>query len=226
MTIQNYIKNKKNNKFSLRGIPIEIQNKTTLDYGDIKNTIEKSFSMVPDYFIDLVRQIKVGHFEYLKNKDLQAAYHNKVIYISGEIDNTKQLLSFLIHEIAHAVETSFSQLIFSDGKIEKEFLIKRKQAWQALKQKGFNIELHKSLKTDYDDEFDFFLYKKVGYTVLGSLTANIFHSPYAMTSLREYFADGFEAFFMNDNIYLLKKVSPILFFKISSLLKIQDDYYV
>ena len=98
--------------------------------------------------------------------------------------------------------------------------------WAVLKQKGFNIDLDKCLDTKYNQEFDFFLYKKIGYAVLSSLTASIFHSPYAATSLREYFADAFEAFFMNDNTYLLKKISPVLYTKISSLLNMEDDYYV
>ena len=62
---------------------------------------------------------------------------------------------------------------------------------------------------------------KFRYPILGMYTSNLFYSPYAATSLREYFANGFEAFFMGEDIQRLKKVSPILYNKITGLLSIK-----
>ena len=62
-----------------------------------------------------------------------------------------------------------------------------------------------------------FLYKKVGYDIMRATTADLFHSPYAATSLREYFANGFEAFFLKEELSRLKFSSPKLFMKISKL---------
>ena len=44
----------------------------------------------------------------------------------------------------------------------------------------------------YDEEFDRFLHEEVGYEKLSILTNDIFINPYAITSLREYFAMAFE----------------------------------
>ena len=49
----------------------------------------------------------------------------------------------------------------------------------------------------------------------------LFISPYAATSLREYFATGFTDFFMEPDHRLLKSISPILYKKIEKLYK--DD---
>ena len=78
------------------------------------------------------------------------------------------------------------------------------------------------MNLEYNQAFDEFLYKDVGYPVLSMLTYNIFHSPYAATSLNEYFADGFEAFYMNDEISRLKNESPKLYNKIVGLLEEQQ----
>jgi len=47
----------------------------------------------------------------------------------------------------------------------------------------------------------------------------LFVSPYAATSLREYFAIGFEEYHLKDRVYL-KKISPKLYFKIEELLEL------
>ena len=65
----------------------------------------------------------------------------------------------------------------------------------------------------FDTKFDIFLYKTVGYDNLRNLTKNIFYSPYGATSLREYFANGFEAFYYHKDIKKLKGISPILYKK-------------
>ena len=58
-----------------------------------------------------------------------------------------------------------------------------------------------------------FLYQDVGYALLTTLTMGLFVSPYAATSLREYFATGFDKYYLEDRRYL-KNISPILFEKI------------
>ena len=61
------------------------------------------------------------------------------------------------------------------------------------------------------------LYQEIGYPILSILTASIFHSPYAATSLSEYFADAFEAFYMREELDRLKGISPKLYEKIVKL---------
>ena len=49
----------------------------------------------------------------------------------------------------------------------------------------------------------------------------LFNSPYGATSLKEYFANGFEAYYIGDRIYL-SKISPYLYNKIENLDNLRD----
>ena len=72
--------------------------------------------------------------------------------------------------------------------------------------------------TEYDEEFDNFLLKKVGYDKLQNYAAGVFLTTYAPTSLREYYATGFVEFFLNsDSHNYMKKVTPQLYKKIFEL---------
>ena len=73
------------------------------------------------------------------------------------------------------------------------------------------------LNLEYSIGFDNFLYKEVGYPLLSVLTVNLFYSPYGATSLREYFANCFEAYFFHKDVAYLKKISPNVFAKIVNL---------
>ena len=200
---------------------MSISGPTTLDVADIRGQINRLSSLLPSFMLSGISEIIIDDHQFLNDKHMQAAYRDSKIYISSRIANKDSLLSNLVHEISHSIEVRFSELIYSDGLIEKEFLAKRKMLWQVLKQKGFNIDLSKCLSLEYDYEFDLFLYRHIGYQTLSMFTVNIFHSPYAATSKREYFADAFEAFFMNDRVHMIKKISPAVFDKISKLLKLE-----
>ena len=117
----------------------------------------------------------------------------------------------------------YESLIYSDKKIEKEFIEKRKLLWQILRDKDYKVNLQKFLNPKYDYDLDMFLYSEIGYPMLSILTSQIYYSPYAATSLREYFANGFEAFFMKEEVARLRKISPELFIKVSNLLNLKKD---
>ena len=91
-----------------------------------------------------------------------------------------------------------------------------------LKDEGMDVSLEDFLETKYNQNFDEQLYLEIGYPTLRMFSRNIFYSPYACTSLREYFANGFEAFFMKEDIPLLKRVSPVLYNRIIDLMKIEE----
>ena len=59
---------------------------------------------------------------------------------------------------------------------------------------------------------------------MSSIASNLFYSPYAATSLREYFANGFEAFFMKEDVARLKNVSPALYKKMLYLMELKNDF--
>lgn len=218
MVSKNYIiqKQKSNNHFTKSGIEVFVKDSLN-DNTSISLAIDLMFKKIPSILLQNVRKIYVGQYEELKNRSIQAMYKNACIFVTNEQNNTEDLLDDLIHEVAHSVEEIYNNFIYEDQQIEKEFLNKRKNLWLKLKNMGFTCDLNLFLNTKYTRKFDMFLYKKVGYDVMRTTTAGLFHSPYAATSLREYFADGFEAFFLKENLDRLKSSSPKLFMKISKL---------
>ena len=161
----------------------------------------------------------VGIVPEFEERSVNALYKGGTIYVTNEQTDEGDMIDDIVHELAHSVETFASQDIYSDASIEQEFLGKRKKMFDILSQEGYNIPARYFLDTEYDEDFDMFLYKVVGYPLLTTLTMGLFTSPYATTSLREYFAKGFEEYFIGDRIYL-KKISPRLYTKISDLLDI------
>ena len=74
------------------------------------------------------------------------------------------------------------------------------------------------MNPEYDFDFDQFLLKDVGYEKLSKIVSGIFISPYAPTSLREYFATAFTEFYLNPNEHgFLKKIAPALYNKLEKI---------
>jgi len=124
--------------------------------------------------------------------------------------------------MAHLVEEANGFEIYSDGQLQKEFLGKRKRLYYILSSEGYDAEILEFMNPEYSREFDNFLYKKVGYANLEQLIQGLFYSPYATTSLREYFANGFEAFFLKKEQKYLQSISPVLYNKIENILDAGD----
>ncbi len=74
------------------------------------------------------------------------------------------------------------------------------------------------LDSEYDEDFDKYLYQQLGYDFLHVAASPLFYSPYAITALKEYWANGFENYFLGDK-ERLKDLSPILYNKITSLIE-------
>ena len=66
------------------------------------------------------------------------------------------------------------------------------------------------------------MYNIVGYPLLENLIVGLFYSPYAVTSINEYFANGFENYFLRDKAYL-KNISPTLYNKINDIMDSLED---
>jgi hypothetical protein len=175
---------------------------------------------IPFHLTTGVDIIYIGQFPEMKERDINAYYEDGAIYVTNEQDDEMDMIDDVIHELAHAVEMSQDELIYGTGEIQREFAAKRKNLSDRLhniaevpKDFNFNIE--------YDKNIDDFLYKSVGYDILDQLVVNIFVSTYAATSVSEYFARGFEEYFIGDRSKL-KKISPILFRKIDELVHLED----
>jgi hypothetical protein len=173
--------------------------------------------VIPSKFFRGLKAIEIGHQEIFDKRDANAVYKDGVFYITHKQDNAADLIDDIIHEFAHHVEMLYPEEIYGDEKVKKEFIKKRAQLEFELRSEGYWTKEYDFKNLKYDPEFDMFLYKRVGKVPLRMITAGLFVRPYASVSLREYFATGFEAYFMG-NKETLETLSPALYNKIESLL--------
>lgn len=185
-----------------------------INLGYVLKSIERK---VPQSFLRDLDIIYVGDFPQLKAKNVESAYMNGGIFVSNLIMDDETLLKSIVHEIAHNVESVFTVDVYGDSSITEEFNSKRVTLRKTLEANQFYCDPRLYFQTEYSKTFDDFLYKTVGYERLAVLTTKIFISPYAATSLREYFANGIEHFFLDENPKYLQSVSPRLFKKIITL---------
>jgi len=186
---------------------------------DIEKIVGKIEASIPHHLLEEVDMIIFGHFDEFKERDINAFYDSGALYISNVQYDAEDLYNNIIHEISHSLESAYGYQIYSDEKIKDEFLRKRKYLHDILWKSGFKAPESTFMNVEYDQEFDMFLYEDVGYDNLSKLLQGIFISPYAATSLSEYFATGFADFYLYPNNNTLKSVSPQLYKK---LLLLQD----
>ena len=222
MSIRTYLKNKKQTHFTIGDIEVFVKNEIENENVSVKNVINLVVRKIPKHLLRNVDSIYVGQFSFLNSKNYEAAYENSSIFVTNVQDNEQDMADDIIHEIAHSIEEIYSRYLYSDQTLANEFKRKRKQLHQILMNKGYDIQKQVFMNLDYDQKLDEFLYSTVGYQALTTLSSTIFHSPYASTSLNEYFADGFEAFYMNDDIPKLKRISPELYKKLTGLLEEEE----
>lgn len=181
---------------------------------NVKKKLEKT---IPKKMFANIDYIYIGDFPELKLRDAQSAYMRGAIYINNLDQTEDSLYKCIIHELAHSVETTFGNKIYEDNNVAAEFVGKRKQLRTILKTHGYELkDPSLFIRTELNPEFDNFLHKEIGYDTLNQLVVGLFCSPYGATSLREYFANGFEHFYLGDAGYL-QKISPKLYSKILSL---------
>jgi len=179
----------------------------------ILKTIENN--LPPHYFHDLEGVI-IQHIPEFDERNVNALYRDNKFYITNRQDNTKDLMDDIVHEFAHHMETLFPKKIYSDQSLMREFRRKRYELKFELQSEGYWVEEYDFDNLKYDEKFDSYLYKRVGRNMLRMVTTGIFIRPYAAVSLREYFATGFEAYYLGQQD-TLEKISPILFDKIDEL---------
>lgn len=205
----------------IAGLRVSIQDPVNQEI-DLKECLSYVFEKMPKIFYSNVRAIKIGQFPFLKEREVEAIYKDGVIYITNQHENRQSIISDIIHEVAHAFEEKNHDSIYEDEKIEQEFLAKRQILFNGLKSRDLifpPIEEKDFLEVKYEKKFDNYLYNTIGYGKIRSVSENLFISPYAATCLREYFANAFENFFIND-IYLVKKVCPNIYYKLMFYLEI------
>tara|TARA_R110000824_G_scaffold93073_1_gene225338 strand:+ start:3305 stop:3901 length:597 start_codon:yes stop_codon:yes gene_type:complete len=191
---------------------------------NIESVLEEVDSKVPDFLMSNIESIFLGEIPSLAEREMDAMYENGTIYIhSPTVVEDDDLVDDIIHEIAHSLEGSHALDIYGDGAIEKEFIAKRLKLYHLLEEEGIAVpSMLAFADPEYSEELDHFFYHAVGYPLLTSLTINIFLSPYAVTSLREYFANAFEKYFLGES-GSVKILSPKVFDKIESILNSRKE---
>jgi hypothetical protein len=180
---------------------------------EINNVLNKVKKSIPLHLFSGLDAIYVGQFKELQQREVNAAFMDGALYISNVQQDEETMLEDLIHEIAHSLEEIANFNMYQDDSIYDEFLAKRLRLQKILESNGYNTSKQNFTKLEYDVKFDKYLYEEVGYPALHTMTVNLFCSPYGATSLREYFANGFEFYFVK-NRQLVKKVSPQLYKKL------------
>ena len=165
--------------------------------------------------------IYIGQFKQLIDREITAVFEDGAIYLTNEQDDDRDMIDDIIHEIAHSIENIYASVIYDDNEISIEFLKKKKRIYSELESYDFNPPLDLQTSLEFSQEIDDYLYKEVGYDVLWNFVGGIFPSPYAITSLREYFARGFEEYTMG-NERELSKECPALYRKIKALYELEE----
>ena len=207
-------------EFKILGFNVVISHKFTTPIS-LDSVFLEYKRRVPEYSYSGLESIYIGDFKFLKDRQINAMYDNGVFFISNDQDDEDDLLDDLIHETAHLIEDNHSAEIYSDLQIENEFLNKRKQLFRELSTGDYIDHSMENYFKDpqYNRQFDSYLYNIITYPILAMASVNTFYSPYAITSLREYFANGFEAIYHRKDTKRLKKISPILYNRIIEMEK-------
>lgn len=220
--LKRYVMSRKQNpigEYSLGDIKIYIKEELPpeIDLYRVLDFIEKN---LPPEFYSNVDMIYIGRFPFLNSRQANAVFKDGAIYLSNQQTSEHNLLSDLIHEIGHSFEETNAPNIYGDGKIEQEFLAKRDSLLQILTTRKVDVGNHDFSNPEFDVGFDRLLYNDIGYSTLTPLTSGLFISPYGATSLREYFANSFEEFFVND-VASVKKLAPSVYEKLIEFLEFE-----
>ena len=211
--------NKQRKEYSLYGVPVKIIDELP-DNIKISSIIKDVKSKVSEEYLSNIKNIFIGDFEDLNKRNIQAMFKDNSIWLSS--NNVKNfiteetIIDGIMHEIAHSLEERFNDIIYSDGELKREYNGKKQRLFDVLKHHNYSV--FKDLFFDKSNlsELDDFLYREVGYDRLSLFINGLFLTPYSVTTLREYFASGFQAFF-SDNRDYLKDISPVLYNKIQNL---------
>ena len=212
--------NKLRNHIKMNQIDIFIKDALpeSIDADLVFKTLKK---LLPSHLLGGVDIVYIGDFDVFKEKETNAVFQDGAIYVSNDQDSNQDMIDDIVHEMAHSVEERYTQIIYNDEELKSEFLAKRNTLYVLLD--SYNYEPSEKLKRvyHYDKEIDMYLYKKVGYDVMWNFVNGLFPSPYAATALREYFAIGFENYFMGDRSQL-KMICPVLYSKLEDLEFMED----
>lgn len=201
--------------FKFGPVPVEIVDPLP-DHINLNAIFKALETNLPAHYFSGLNGVKIQHLDEFDEREVNAVYRDKTFFITNQQENTNDIIDDLVHEFAHHMETIFPEEIYSDEAIINEFLKKRHELEFELRSEGYWTSDYNFEDLKFNPSFDKFLYKRVGRNMLRLITAGMFIRPYASVSLREYFATGFEAYYLGKRDSL-EKISPILYDKINAL---------
>lgn len=214
MNTQKNLVEQLNNFYTPSGLHVYIKDPLINQEINLEEVVGKVEDTIPEHLRADIEMIIVGWFDEFEEQEITSFYKDGALHMSPSLMDAESFFDDAVHEIAHSVENLYGYTIYGDQNLKKEFLRKRKYLHDMLWQKGFKAPLNFFLNPEYDEEFDMFLYKTVGYDKLSSMCQGLFITAYAPTSLKEYFATGFLEFYLDPNHNFLKKTCPQLYKKL------------
>ena len=208
-SLASYIQQREKNRLehSVHGVPVVVKDVPSVGDWNVHEFVDEFKDIMPPQLLRDVEIIYIGEFPELKDKN--AVYADGAIFITNQEPTVYDMLENVVHEVAHSLEMRYNIVIY-DESLESEFMVKRKLLKQLLDRAGYEFPEKYYLMSEYTREFDEFLSGTVGYPALLSLTMGLYLSPYGATSLQEYFANGFEKYYLEDPSFVAK-ISPELY---------------
>ena len=194
-----------------------------INVGSVMSYLQK----IDDNFLNCVDGIYITHLPEFDKRNINAIFKDNAIYVTNRQDSVEDLLDDIVHELGHALEDRFNKVIYDDCQLQSEFLHKRDELWDRLSERNHqpkHIGRDRFLTVDYNKSLDKWFAEDFGYDNLRNIANDLFASPYGATSLREYWANGFENYLMG-NKEKVKSSSPILFDKIEEILASTDKKF-
>ena len=205
--------------YNLSGVDVFIKDRlpSEIDPEFVFNYIS---ARIPFHLATNLDIIYVGQFPEMAEREINAYYQDGAVYVTNQQENEMDMIDDIVHELAHSVERNNEELVYGSGSLQREFKAKRRNLYTLI-QDMYDVPKDFLTNLDYSKEIDKFLYETVGYDILNQMVTNIFISGYAATSVSEYFARGFEEYFIGDKSDL-KQLSPVLYSIIDKLVHLED----
>ena len=204
----------KNSHKGVLGVEFIIEDKGKFNPVEIKFFIDKLREILSPKALNHVNKIKFGRYPNLDKENYKSYYKDGTIYLSNQVDFVEDILMNFFHELAHSFEKPYYEEIYKDGFLAKEFLNKRNKLKNVITMyEGGRAPPFDFNQINYSKKLDNYLVNTIGYDKLWKYSAGIFTNPYAATSLREYFAAGFENWLKGEQ-EMLYRTSPVLYNKL------------
>jgi len=204
-------------------IPVWQLHPLSIDIEIVLKTIEANFDR---HLFGNIDEILIGKFKQLEEREVDALLLNDAIYITNKQESPESMIDDIIHEVGHSLEETYLYEIYFDRELEEEFLDKRSRLYYTLPSSLQSAKVKDLFfNPEFEKEMDDFLYKTLGYEKLAALSRDMFISPYAATSLREYFANGFNHALFHKQEQEIKSMCPALYRKIKLVLEFSTGLY-